>query len=627
MISHLRPVLGARNDIKASEDLNEKRAVRTFVAKRDLPILALFMAVAAIFLLPGSLHPGAALLGYPGDTFQHAWFLWHFARAMAHGRNPFVTDLIFYPNRVNLAWSTTVPIASTLALPLSLTSGPIVAYNVSLLLQLALAGFFAYLLCLRICGNRAAAAIGGVCFGFSPFLMAEALGHLSLVTAFPIPLYMLALDTLLQHADGSWRSGLATGLALFLTAMAHYNYTMFCVLLTIVMVGVDLSLEGISLARKIWKPLIIAAAVFAILFSPFVITMWANASARPQSRSMDLIEGHSADLLGWFVPSWDHMLFGKVARHWNLGLFTAGYEGVVYLGPIIAILAVVGFVSARRVNRRWSLRLLVTALVFWVLSLGPHIRIWGRDTGVPGPAALFYLSPFGKYVSAPARFHIVAMLCFAALAALGVAHFMRKAATSRGRAAVIAATGVLLALDLLTLPFPLATPAETLQHRGFGIAINGCTTPLDVNGATVVTIPELQWPYPVRSMWMQVNDGGNYALADGYVSYGPNSTWDSYWQEPILRSLRSMQSGESISSLDTAEVRASIPKTVIGLNIGAFVVFDFPRRDGVVDYLRQILGVRGQRQATCTVFDLRGNNAISSQTSVPSPPNRNDLLY
>ena len=599
--------------------------MKTFIAKRDLPILAFFVALAWIFLLPGSLHPGRALLGYPGDTFQHAWFLWHFARAVAHGQNPFVTDLIFYPNRVNLAWSTTVPLASMLALPLSLTTGPIIAYNVSLLLQLALAGFFTYLLCLRICGSRAAAVIGGVCFGFSPFLMAEALGHLSLVNAFPIPLYVLALDSLLQRADGvwlrSWRSGIAAGLALFLTSLAHYNYTVFCLLLTVVIVGVDLTVEGVSIARRIWKPLLCAGAVFAILFSPLFISMWGSATARPGSRSMDLIYWHSADALGWFVPSWNHVLFGRIVQRWNSGLFTAGYEGVVYLGPVIPILAVIGFLSARRTNRRWAVRLVVTALVFWALSLGPHIRIWGRDTGVPGLAALFYLSPFGKYVSAPARFHVVAMLCFAALASIGVADLTRRAATARGRAVLIGATSILLAIDLLTLPFPAATPAASVKHRGFGIAIEGCSLPQDVSGMTVVTVPELEWPYPVRSMWMQVNDGGRYALADGYVSYGPDSIWANYWNELILRSLRSVQSGGAVA-VDDAIVRASVPATVSRLNVGAFVIFDFPEHDAVVDYLGKILEIRHQELSSCTVFDLRDNIAETSgmshlQTSTP----------
>ena len=174
---------------------------------------------------------------------------------MVAGQNPFYTNLIFYPNQVNLAWSTTDPLAGTLALPLSLFAGPFVAYNLSLVLQLALGAFFARLLCLKVCRNEAAALIGGIVFGFSPFLLAHALGHLSLVTAFPIPLYVLALARILDRENPSWKDGVLLGMALLLTALAHYNYTVFCLMLTVVLLVTDLVLESTDLLKKIWIPL------------------------------------------------------------------------------------------------------------------------------------------------------------------------------------------------------------------------------------------------------------------------------------------------------------------------------------------------------------------------------------
>lgn len=586
-----------------------KGAVETFCVRRDLSVFWLFVLLAEVFLLPGSFRLRQALIGYPGDSFQHAWFLWHFARVVSHGRNPYFTDLIFYPNRVNLAWSTLDPLASLLALPFSLAAGPVVAYNISLITQLALAAFCSYLLCLRICGNVVAAVIGGVCFAFSPWLMGEALGHLSLVTAFPIPLCFLALDTLLRRADGRWRSGIATGLALFLTALAHDNYTVFCILLTIVIVAVDLAFDGQVLAEKIWKPLAASIITFGALFLPLFLTMWANPAARPQSRELGTIEGHSADLLGWFIPSWNHLVFGRFVRHWDLALFSAGYEGVVYFGPVILFLVVLGLRAGMRANRRWTIRLFATALIFWLLSLGPRIRVWGHETGVPGPAFLFYASPFGRFVSAPARFHVMVTLALACLSSLGVSFVLSKLGDARVRAVVVGVLSITLALDLLTLPFPVATSAASSQHRGFAIPIDGCSLPADINGTTAVTIPELEWPYPVRAMWMQMNDGGRYALADGYVSYGPDSIWDKFWAVPIMRALRSVQDGNE-SPIDIATVHASMPNAIRDLNIGAFVVFDFPQGERTVGYLQQILEQQAQRQSHCTVFDLRSAGAV-----------------
>ena len=582
----------------------DKRARKTFLAARDLPILLLYVLLGIVFLLPGSLHLGRAILGYPGDSFQHAWFLWHFGRAVSHGQNPYFTNLIFYPNRVNLAWSTLDPVASLLALPFSLTVGPVIAYNVSLILQLALAAFFAYLLCSRICANTVAAVIGGVCFGFSPWMMGEALGHLSLVTAFPIPLYFLALDTVLRRANGRWRDGIVLGICLMITALAHYNYTVFCILLSIVILGVDLAIEGRPLIKNVWRPVAAGAITFAVLFLPLFLSMWGVSADRPRTRQFQMIEAHSADLLGLFVPSWKHLLFGSTVRHWNMGLFSAGYEGIVYLGPVILLLAGIGFWTWRRANRRWAIRLAVSVAIFWALSLGPHLRIWGAQTRIPGPALLFYLTPFGRYVSAPARFYVVAVLCFACLAAIGLAQLQNKISSVIVRRALVASVSVLLAIDLLTVPFPAATSAASQHYGGFAIATEGCQVPPEVNGSTVVTVPELEWPYPVRAMWMQIRDGGGYPLADGYVSYGPDSIWNEYWRVPILRSLRSVQEGQPVP-LDISTVRASMPGAIRGLNLGAFVVFDFAQREATVNYLSQVLHQSGDRQATCTVFDLR----------------------
>src|SRR6185437_1678407 len=53
--------------------------------------------LAILFPCPASLHPARGLMGYSGDNFQHAWFLWHFARAISHLQNPFFTNLMYYP--------------------------------------------------------------------------------------------------------------------------------------------------------------------------------------------------------------------------------------------------------------------------------------------------------------------------------------------------------------------------------------------------------------------------------------------------------------------------------------------------------------------------------------------------
>ncbi|MGD0963355.1 MAG: hypothetical protein ABSA57_05575 [Candidatus Acidiferrales bacterium] len=565
----------------------------------------LCVLLGVVFTLPGSLSPASGLLGYPGDNFQHAWFLWHFARAVVKFQNPFYTNLIYYPSTVNLAWSTTDPLAGTLALPASLMLGPVVAYNLSLILQLALAAFFARLLCLRVCHNEVAALIGGICFGFSPFLMAHALGHLSLVTSFPIPLYFLALGRVLQNRGAAWKEarkdGLLLGLALLLTSLAHYNYTVLCLMATVAVIGIDTILMGPRLVERIWRPLAWASAIFLITFSPFLMMLVGNAADKPQPRPFDHIQEFSADALGFLIPSWNHLVFGNFARGLDPVIFKAGYEGTVYVGPVILVLAILGFRKGRDPQRRWTVLAAALAAIFYLLSLGPALRILGRQTRIPGPAALVYRIPWARFVSAPARFHVITALGLAVLSSLGVAFLLNRLQMTWQRYALAAGVSVLLLLDLLTIPFPVSSIADPAWSSASAAPARACTAASALQKGTVVTFPLIIKPYVIKSIWMQVSDGGRYALVDGYLSYTADRLWLDYYRNPVMRSLLSLQ-GVFHTPVDPQADRAAAPAAFRDLSASAFVVFDSPEQGAAVAYLSALLGEPGESAGSCTVF-------------------------
>ncbi|HEV2617409.1 MAG TPA: hypothetical protein VGU63_12460 [Candidatus Acidoferrales bacterium] len=569
--------------------------------------------------MPASLSPASALLGYPGDNYQHAWFLWHFAKALASGHNPFYTHLLFYPTRANLAWSTLDPLAGLLALPLSLLAGPVIAYNFSLILQLALAAFFARLLCLRICRNEIAALFGGIAFGLGPFLLAHALGHLSLVTAFPIPLYLLALDNLLRKQTPSWKDGILLGLALLLTALAHYNYTVFCVLLTAVILAVDLalapSINRLALLKRTWRALTVAAATFVAAFSPLLFMLLGNRASVPAPRPISHIVQFSADALGFLIPSWNNLLFGGLARGLNARIFVAGFEGTVYTGPILLLLAILGICKGRTKHSQWTMRAAIAALVFYLLSLGPEIRILGRLTGIPAPAALLYHFRFARFVSVPARFDVIVSLCLAILGSIGLAWCLDNLQKKSQRAALVFAASALLVLESLTVPFPKSSIVDPAAPSDATAPLQSCVVPNvfpevlpkpegfpnSVQRGAVLTFPLQRWPYVQKAMWMQLTAGGRYALTDGYLSYVPPDVWREFYDLPLLRSLMSLQ-GTYHTPIDPAADRPSIPATIRRLNLSAIVVFDSPQHDAAVQYLDAVLGRPGQDAGSCTVF-------------------------
>lgn len=571
----------------------------------------LCLALGFVFTLPGSLSLNSGLLGYPGDNFQHAWFLWHFARAILHGQNPFYTHLIFYPTRVDLAWSTTDPLAGFLALPLSVFAGPVVAYNFSLILQLALAAFCARLLCLEITKSEVAAFIGGVVFGFSPYLTAQALEHLSLVTAFPVALFVLALDRIFRSDEPTWRDGLFLGGALLLAAFAHYNYVVICLVFVALFVVIELCRYfrrgALRFLIRTGKPMAAGAVTFIAGFSPLLWMMLGNSAEIPGPRKAGHIELMSADALGVAIPSWNHIVFGKFARGLNPGLFRAGVEGTVYIGAVVLALAVIGFWKGRNSNRPWAIRALVLGVAFWLLSLGPKIHVLGRGLHVPGPAALFFDLPFAKFVSAPARFDVIVTLCLAILCSLGVKYFLESSVNRNRRYWIVPLIVALLLADYLTIPFPRAStvdPGRSYNAARPNLNASGCTVPQKLQNGTILTFPLIHAPYCLKSMWMQVSDRGKFSIVDGYVSYSPPDVWKPFWNVRILRSLMTLE-GEYHAPIDTTADAQSAAATIRELNLSVAVVFDSPQSDTAVHYMENVFGARPQRDGTCTVFPLR----------------------
>jgi hypothetical protein len=113
--------------------------------------------------------------------------------------SPFITDLIWAPNGINLAWTTAIPLPSFVAWPLTASLGPIVAYNVWCLITMPLAGWAAFMLCRHTCRAWWPSLLGGYIFGFSAYMLGQqTCGHLSLTIVFLVPLAVLLVTRAIE---------------------------------------------------------------------------------------------------------------------------------------------------------------------------------------------------------------------------------------------------------------------------------------------------------------------------------------------------------------------------------------------------------------------------------------------
>src|SRR5271167_1408554 len=110
----------------------------------------LYLCLSVLLLDRGLIgHPGYHI-GRDTDPGVHMWFFnwWRFS--LAHGLNPFVTDFVWAPLGINLAWTTFVPLPAWVSIPLQVTVGEPATYNIFAMLMAPLAAFSAFLLCRRV---------------------------------------------------------------------------------------------------------------------------------------------------------------------------------------------------------------------------------------------------------------------------------------------------------------------------------------------------------------------------------------------------------------------------------------------------------------------------------------------
>jgi hypothetical protein len=143
-------------------------------------------------------HPTSVTTCGCGDASLFTWYMEWPAYAIAHGLNLFHSTGMNYPTGVNIPANTSELALAVPLAPVTWLFGPIAALNVALTLSPALSAWAMFVLLRRWVSWTPAAIIGGMFYGFSPFLVAELTdAHLMLGMAAVPPLVVVCLDELL----------------------------------------------------------------------------------------------------------------------------------------------------------------------------------------------------------------------------------------------------------------------------------------------------------------------------------------------------------------------------------------------------------------------------------------------
>jgi hypothetical protein len=386
--------------------------------------LGLYLALSLLFFGRGLIgHFSTFHIGEGADPPLMMWFLVWWPHAIAIGLNPIITHAFWAPVGLNLTWSTSIPLVSLLATPLTASLGPVATLNILCLLSLPFSAWCAFVLCRYVSGNYWTSMLGGYIFGFCPTLLGQLLfGRLHAVWVFPVP---LAVYLLVRRFRGEITARRFT-ILLSLVLVIEFLISPEIFVTMAVFLGTALTLAWWLNTGRLRESLVgiivaVGCGYIAALVAMSPYLYYAFFSYRPYADPIWNNRMVWADLVNFFIPSpvnefgrlrW----FEAVSAFFNAGVPS---EEVAYLSLPLMVIATL---YARRHWREPVSRLLAGSLVIiLVCSLGPFLVVRGHQTKIALPWIVIRTAVPVLKSAATVRFGLYAFLVLAIITSLWLA--------------------------------------------------------------------------------------------------------------------------------------------------------------------------------------------------------------
>jgi len=236
--------------------------------RREAAALLGYITVALLFAWPLPLRLADAMLGLPnGDAGVYVWNLWVFRHEIvANHHLPFLTsEILALSPPVPLALHNYTTFANVLAFPLIPIIGVLRTFNVLVLASGVMTAYAMYHYARTRTGDAVAGWLGGLVFGFSPFMSARAAEHFSLTLAAPLPIFGILMFRL--YSQPSLGIACAAGATVAWAFLCDVYYAVYCLLIAAHMAGYTMfSLETRpATVRRMWPRMLIDLAILCLV--------------------------------------------------------------------------------------------------------------------------------------------------------------------------------------------------------------------------------------------------------------------------------------------------------------------------------------------------------------------------
>jgi hypothetical protein len=405
----------------ASGEANSRTSARLIAGAPYTIVAVVGLWLTRAFWVPGGYVVGFDTYAYSGPNLEVT------ARAIRQGNLPILNDLIFggVPHLGNpSAAALYPPNLLTLALDTNRAMGIIVALHVVLL------GVGMLVLARRLTLSPIGATAAAVIAMAAGSTLTKTVQFEQILVLAWIPLLLATIHAVI-NSPRPWRAVAAMAATTAAILLAGHPQLVYQ---AAVLAGV--ATIGFAIDDQRWRRLghVAIGAMLGVLIAipQLVAVLFATSdSAITAGRDLEALRSPALSLPSEYLAQ---AVLGTVQNR-DPAVFASGFESIVFIGVIVALLMVIGAVALiwRRQTRSWAIALAVMALLALSWATGPRSLLF---------RAAFDVVPGFDLARASARWLVIVALIAALFAGAGVDAMWRGVQRAQLASAALAAAGV-----------------------------------------------------------------------------------------------------------------------------------------------------------------------------------------